>query len=484
MATITSLGVGSGLDLNTMLTQLVAIERKPIEQMQTEAKRMQTQVSTLGQMTSLLSTLRDAATALTSTTLWRRSTATSSNEAAVSTVGGSTAAAGNYAVRVGSLASPQTAVSTSGWTSATELVGSGTLTLEVGAWDAGNTAFTPKSGTTAVTLTVTATDTLQSLRDKINALGAGVTASVVTDANGTRLALRSSASGVDNGFRVTAADDDGNGTDAAGLSRAVFDPPSGATSMALAQPGTNATATVNGVFIVSASNDLTGVVEGMTLRLRQVTDPASVDIAVAADTAAVKEAVQKFADAYNALATAIADNTKYDPATKIGGVLQGDSTVTGLLGRLRGVLNESSGASGAFGRLSDLGLQLQRDGTLKIDSARLDTALANLPEMRKALSNTDALVPANNGFMRRFVTLATDVLGVDGSLTTRTAGLRAQITRNGEKQERLEARVERFRERLTAQFTAMDANLSRLNALQAYVTQQIAALQKSNNSNN
>lgn len=481
MATITSLGVGSGIDINTMVTQLVAVERQPILQLQSAATRLNTQISSLGKMQSLLSAVQDAANALTSNTLWTATTASSADESVVLPVGGSTATPGNYAVTVQSLAAPQTLVSSTVFGAATDLVGGGTLTLEIGSWDAGLTAFTPKSGGTPVAITVTAADTLQTLRDKINGQGAGVTATIVTDASGSRLSLRSSTSGVENGFRLTATDDDGNHTDGAGLSRLAFDPPGGATSMLHAQAGSNAAATINGVPVTTTTNDLANVVEGMTLRLRKNT-ATPVDVSVASDTEAVRKAVQTFADAYNALARYIGEQTKYDATTKVGGPLQGDSTVTSLLGRLRGVLNNPSGASASFARMSDIGLQLQRDGTLSVNSARLESALANPTELRKALANSDPLVASNNGFARQYAALATQALATDGLLTTRTEGLRKLVTKNSEQQERMEERVGRYRERLVAQFTAMDTNLARLNALQSYVTQQLAVLQNSSSS--
>ena len=482
MATITSLGIGSGIDINSMVTQLVAVESRPITQLQTAATKLNTQVSALGKMQSLMSALQDAANALTGNSLWTSSVAVSSDESVVSAVGGSNAAAGSYGVLVQDLASPQTLASGSVFTAPTELVGGGTLTIDLGSWNDPPTAFTPKAGATAVTVTVDAADTLQTLRDKINALDAGVSASIVTDATGSRLSLRSTASGSANGFRVAVADDDGNGTDLAGLSRLAFDPAAGANGMTYSQAAADARATVNGIPITSTSNDLTGVVDGLALRLRQ-RSATPVDVSVERDREGVKGAVQKFADAFNELALYIADQTKYDPTSKVGGPLQGDSAVGGLLRRMRTLLNDSSGASAKFPRLSDIGLQLQRDGTLKVDAGKVDSALADLGELRKAFANNDLLDPANNGFARRYGALATEVLGVDGSLTTRTEGLRKLISKNQEQQQIYTDRIERYRERLVAQFSAMDANLSRLNALQSYVTQQIAAMQQSQTTN-
>ena len=150
---------------------------------------------------------------------------------------------------------------------------------------------------------------------------------------------------------------------------------------------------------------------------------------------------------------------------------------------MRTLLNVASGASATFGRLSDVGLQVQRDGTLKVDSGKLDSATANLTELKKAFANADAGNSANDGFARRYANLATQVLGSDGSLTTRTEGLRTRITRNGEDQANLSDRVERFRARLVAQYTVLDGNLSKLNALSSYVTQQMNALNRTNNRN-
>lgn len=476
MASITSLGIGSGIDVNSMVNQLVALERRPLEQMRTEARRLETQVSSLGKMQSLLATLQDTANALTGNSLWTRSTATSSDDASVSPVGGSNAAPGNYAVSVTSLAAPQTVASAQAFGAATDLVGEGTLTFEIGSWTPGATSFSAKPGGTPVSVTVSATDTLQTLRDKINAADAGVQASIVVDSSGARLALRSSASGVENGFRVTASDVDTNNVDDVGLSRIAFDPPSFTTGTLYSQPASNAEATVNGIGIESASNELSGVIEGITLRLRRETS-APVELSVTSDREAVKTAIQAFATAYNELARYMSEQTRFDPASRVGGPLQGDSAVTGLLGRLRGLVGQTSGASANLARLSDVGLQLQRDGTLKVDGAKLDSALGNLAELKKAFANNDTLDAGNNGFARRFATLATQVLGVDGSLTTRSEGLKKLISDNSAKQERLEDRVERYRERLVAQFTAMDANVSRLQALQSYVSQQLAALQ-------
>jgi flagellar hook-associated protein 2 len=475
MAAITSLGIGSGLDLNTMLTQLVALESKPLTQLKSDASALQTKVSSYGQISSLFSAVQTAANKLSGTSLWNQSTAVSSDTSVAQVVSATNAAPGSYAVSVEQLASNQTVVSGTTFASTDDLVGEGTLTLDIGSWDRPPLSFVPQVGRGSVNITATASDTLSTLRDKINATGAGVTASIVTDSSGSRLALRSTATGEENGFRLTAADNDGNNTDGAGLSRFAFDPQNGTTLMDQKVAAVNAKATVNGIAVTSASNDLSTVIEGVTLRLGKVSTSGTT-LNVTADTESVKTAVQDFAKAYNSLASYLSSQTKYDPASKVAGNLQGDSAATGLINQMRSLLGASSGASSTFKRLSDIGLSAQRDGTLSVDSSKLTTATGNLTELRKAFANNGNGNAADEGFARRYATLASQVLGTDGSLTTRTEGLQSRIAKNSDNQARMQDRIDRFQARLTAQYSAMDASQSKLNALSTYVTQQMNAL--------
>jgi flagellar hook-associated protein 2 len=478
MATFTSLGVGSGLDLNTIVTKLVALERQPLGSMQSKASQLQTQVSSFGQISSLMSGVQTAANALTNPLLWSSSSVSSSDASAVSVSAASGVATGNYAVTVQSLASSQTLASATAFTDNSTLVGSGTLSLQLGSWDTGQANFSPKSGASAVDITIAATDTLSNVVDKINGAGAGVTASLVTDASGVRLSLTSTATGSSNGFRLTAADSDGNNSDGLGLSVMAFDPPNGATAMQLMQGSADAKATVNGIAVTSASNAVTGVINGLTLNLNKVSS-TPVGVTANPDTGSVQTAIKTFASAYNAMVSYLNSQTKYDPASKFAGALQGDSAATTLQGRLRAMVGSSSGASSVYARLSDVGLQVQRDGTLTVNQTKLDAATGNLAELKKSFANSDIGNSANSGFARRFSDLALQALGVDGTITTRTAGLQKLISKNGDDQAALNTRVDSFQTRLVAQYTALDANVAKLNSLSSYVTQQIANWNKS-----
>ncbi|MEO5733323.1 MAG: flagellar filament capping protein FliD, partial [Rubrivivax sp.] len=320
MATLTSLGVGSGLDLNGLVTQLVALERRPLSLMQAKANRLQSQVSSFGKVSGYFGALQTAANKLNDSTLWSRTSATVSDPAVVAAAVGSNATAGSYALTVQALARGQTLASGTALASSGDTVGSGTLTLELGKWNATQSSFAPKDGSTAVTLTIGAGDTLQTLRDKINSAGAGVSASLITDASGVRLALRSTTTGEENGFRIGVADDDGQVADGTGLSRFAYDPAAGSGSLQLSQSANDARATINGVEIVSATNQVSGVVDGLTLNLNRES-ATEVAITVTADKTAISDAIKGFASAYNDLARYLADQTKYDSATKVAGLL-------------------------------------------------------------------------------------------------------------------------------------------------------------------
>src|SRR5512143_2099500 len=175
MATISSPGIGSGLDVNSIVTQLVAIERQPITQLQTQASALQTKLSAFGKVQSYLSTLRDAAAALTSPSTWSQTTGTSSDTSSVSVTTDASNRPGNYSVQVTQLAQAQTNISKT-YASADDLVGEGTLHIELGSWASGST-FTANPAATAVDISIgPPAKSLAQVRDMVNAANAGITA--------------------------------------------------------------------------------------------------------------------------------------------------------------------------------------------------------------------------------------------------------------------------------------------------------------------
>lgn len=468
MATLSSPGIGSGLDVNSIITQLVAVERQPLTKLQSEASTLQSQLSTYGQLKSAMSTLRDAAAALTKADTWGQTTATTSDSTAVAVTTSATTQPGTYALEVQRLASAQSNV-TASYPSADSLIGEGTLQIEIGTWSDDQTSFAP---TSSVDISAgPPAQSLAQLRDKINAAGAGVTASVLTDANGARLVFKASATGAAHGFRISVNDSDGNNSDGIGLSALAFDPSAGILTMAQALAAANASASLNGVPISSATNNLKDVVDGVSLTLGKVTT-SPVQITASQDDKSIRKALDDFATAYNNLNKLLSDQTKYDATTKSGGALQGDSAAVSIRSQMRSLLGQTSGASSTYGRLADIGFDVQRDGSIKLDETKLSKGLANLSEMRKLFGNSDTITPDNDGIATRLRRMADTIMGVDGTLSTRTDGLRKRIDRNTDKQNDLNDRVDMVEKRLRAQYTALDTQLSSLNGLQSYVNQQ------------
>lgn len=474
MATISSAGLGSGLDVTSIVSSLMAIEKQPLTKLQTAASKIETKLSAYGKVQSYASALRDAAAKLAKSSTWGSTTSTSSDATVVSASSNSTTAqSGAYSISVSALAANQ-AVASTAFTDKTATVGSGSLSIQLGSWNAGSTAFTPKSGSSAVNVTIAATDTLSDIRDKVNNAGAGVTATIVTDASGARLVMRSKETGEENGFRIQATDDDGTHANASGLSSLAYDPAGGTTAMSRTQAAANAQATVNGLSVTSATNTLTDAVEGVTLKLNKVS-ASPVEVAVATDTSTLKTAVTDFAKAYNDLANYLTSQTKYDSASKTGATFQGDSAMNALRSGLRALGTGNAGTSSTLTRLAAIGLDPQADGSLKTDSAKLDAAVANVDELKKMFVSSGT----TDGMGIKFRQWADNLLGVDGAVTSRQTSLQGQKSANTKAQDRFNERLTTIEARLNKQYSALDTTMSKMNGLSSYVSAQLTALSNS-----
>lgn len=473
---ISSAGIGSGLDVQNIVSQLLSIERAPIRQLQTEAGKLQTQISAFGRVQSALSTLRDASVRLTQADTWRAAKATSADTTALGATATGAAQSGSYNVNVTRLAVAQT-LATGSYASASDSIGSGILRIELGDFD--SQPPVPKAGSSTVEIVIDpANSSLSAIRDKINNAGAGVVASVVNDVSGARLVVRSSQTGVENGFRMQVLDDDGSDANATGLSALAFDPSSAITTMSRPQQAQNALASINGVAVESATNTMDKVIEGLSFQLRKV---GTTEVQVEPDTDALKKSVDEFVKAYNESIKLLREQTRYDPATKQAGPLQGDRSGSAMLTQLRSMFTGSGGNSSVFSRLSDVGLDLDTDGLIKVNDTKLNAALVQGPELQKLFANVDTTTPANQGFAKRFEGWLKLSLDSDGTLDSRTQSLQARVKNNEAAQERLEDRVARTEQRLMRQYTALDTRMGQLSGLASYVNQQMSLLNGSNN---
>jgi flagellar hook-associated protein 2 len=471
MATISSPGIASGLDIQSIVSQLVALEKAPLTQLKSQATSFQTKLSTMGTIKSQVAALGDAAAKLSKNTGWDAVKATSSNPLAIGVTVKAGAPATSITMEVQNLAKAQSTASAAVTTGTA--MGTGSMTIELGQW--AGSSFTAGSGTPVTIDIAEGEDSLAEIAAKINESDAGVSATVLKDASGERLLMRSKATGEENAFRISVADDDGQDTDASGLSRLAFSV-GNANGMARSQSAENALATINNVSISSASNTLSDTLTGMTMQLSQETT-APVEIDVSNDNDAIKANVKAFVDAYNTLNTTLATATRYDEATKIAGPLQGDSTTVGLQNALRGMMRSVS-SSTPYSRLSDIGIELKTGGKLEIDATKMDAALDNLDDL-KALFTTTGSDPTAVGFGWKIKTFAEGLIDSDGTVTNKTEALQASIKRNTLDQERVNDKAARSEKRLLAQYNAMDASVGKLNSLSAFVSQQITMWNKS-----
>ena len=481
MPSITTGGIASGLDVNGIVSQLTTIERRPILKLQGQRVELQTKLSTVGQFKSMAAELQKAAKTLATAGTYEGMSASSGDSsfftASVSSVGAKPAV-GVYSVNISALAAGQSVVSASGqFSDSTKKPGAGTLKVTLGQWT--GTTFTQKDGTTPIEVTIGADDSLATARDKINAANAGVTATLITDTTGTRLSLQSSSTGAVNGFRITAVDDDGNNGDAAGLSRLAYDPQNGINQMSLTASSADAVATVNGIEVKSSSNTFNGVVQGLNIVAKKVTT-SGVGLTVTRNSGAAQNAVNAFVKAYNDLVDLIKEQTKYDPEKKEAALFQGNNLIVGINNQLKALTGQSTAASPTFATLSSMGIELQKDGKLQVNSANLDKATANLDELKKAMTSTSTATNAL-GLATRFQKLTDTLLSeTNGTFTNITKSFNAKLTENQKQQQKIEDSVARNERRLRAQYAVTDQQASKFKAIGDTVTQYVAQMTGAN----
>lgn len=473
MATLSSPGIGSGLDIKNIVSQLVALEKRPLDTLKLQAATVQTKISAFGQIKSLVSTLSDAAGKLTSVTGWNAvSTASSDSKfVSASAIGGTLPT--SFSVEVQGLAKAQ-ATASAALLPVGGGLGAGTLRLELGKWSVSPASFTPAAGI-PVDIQVLATDTLGDVASKINGANAGVTASVLTDASGERLLLRGKNTGEKSGFRLSVFEGgdtnplSAQNTDAIGLSRLV-------SGSSITQSAQNARATVNGIAVTSATNTFANTVSGVTFKAEQVTT-SPIDITVTKDKSAVQKNIDDFVSAYNAINQLLQEATKYDSATKSGGLLQGDSTAITLQNSLRNALQSVTTGSSVYQRLADVGITQQRGGDLAVDSSKLSAAMDNMDELRNMFRSTRA--GDAEGIAVRIKKVASDLLSSEGFFKTKDDVLKRSLERNAKEQTRVNEKASRVEAQLNAKYSALDAKISSLNALNAYIGQQVTTWNKS-----
>jgi len=375
-------GLGSNLDVNGIITQLMNIERQPLAQLATKEASFQSKLSAYGSLKGALSNLNSSLTALNDPSKFQAVSAKVSDTTILSASALKTAALGSYAINVTQLAQSQSIIA-AGQSSTTATIGaatSTTLTIDFGTITGGTltngvytgATFTADSTIGSKTITIgSSNNSLQGIRDAINAANVGVKATIVNDGGASpyRLVLQSSTTGANRSMRISAAGD-------ATVSSLLSYNPQGTQNLTQANVAQDAAMTINGVSVNSRTNSVAGAIEGVTLTLAKV---GQTNVNVDKDVAGVQTSVQAFVKAYNDLKGTMDGLSSFDAATRTGGPLLGDTALRSVESQLRQTLSGSLGGvtNSNYSVLSQIGLSFQKDGSLALDTSKLSSALAN-----------------------------------------------------------------------------------------------------------
>ena len=381
MTGITSAGIGSGIDINSLVSGLVQSTGAP--QLNLLAKQEATltnQLTAVGSLQGALSSLQGSLSGLTSLSGFQSLTATSSNSALYTATAASGATVGTHRVEVDGLASAQQ-IASGDFASTKTAVGTGTLTFQFGTYDSTANTFSPNTSAASANLTINSSNnSLQGICDAVNKANMGVSASIVNDGNGNRLIFTSANSGAANSLKVTVGGDaDGNNTDNTGLSQLAYDPTATAGSgknMTQTTAAANASLLVDGIAVTSATNTVAGAIPNVTLNLLSSAPNSPSTLTVGQNNSAVTTNLQSFVTSYNALYSTMSSLGDYNAATQTGGPLLGDSTLLNIRNSVQSTLgNIVANLGGSYNSLASIGITTQKDGTLSLDTNALNNAL-------------------------------------------------------------------------------------------------------------
>ncbi len=463
MASITSLGVGSGLDLSGLLNQLDSAERLKLQPLTQQKAANQSKISAYGRLQGGLSSLQAAVGRLNDAKTFEGMSSTLSGSGlAVATT--SSAVPGTYQVKVDRLAQAQS-LATGEVTDRTAALGAGTLAITIG------------SGGEASSLSIevdSGNNSLEGIRNAINAEKGGVTASIVNTGTGSRLVLTSDKTGTESQMTVSFVEPDGGSDEQLSALFAAYDVSTNPNGLRETVAAQDAQVTVNGITLSSQSNTFEDSLEGITLTATAVGEQQT--LTISRDTTTMKGAVNNFIEAYNTLVGTMSSLTSYNAETRVAGELLGDAALRGVQSQLRSALSGLSEA-GAYKGLSDLGISLQLDGKLKLEKPeRLDAALAgNVTDLATFFGGTSS-VSSTDGFAGKLGSTLTTLLDSNSALNRSVEGLKTRNKGLDERYARMESGIEQVVERYRSQFAQLDSLIANMNATSTYVAQQFDAL--------
>lgn len=442
---LTSLGVGTGMDIGGIVTALVNAEKAPKEaKFNAQEGKINTQISALGALKSAMSDFLEKIKPLSDAKTFTGFKSALSNKDFMTATVDPTAVAGNYKVIVEQLAESHKLGSTA-VTDVTAPIGSGSLSLTV--------------GSESFNVAVGAEDSLQDIMKNINASkdNVGVTATIIKGDNGAQLVLTSNKTGAANVVQASATDDAGTAL-------------SDVFTMTELQPAKDAILYVDGLKVTSDSNEVKNAITGINLTLTDANKDKTTTLKIEPNRESSKTAIKDFVNSYNELMKTMSGMSGYDPKTKKAGVLQGDSVIRGVQNQMRGVLSSTSGDSGSM-MLANLGIKTTQTGSLEIDDKKLDEVLS-----KDINAVSDFFSAEKTGFGTRMKDVTDSYVKTGGILDSRDESLDTQLSRITDSRESLALKMKAYEARLLKQYNAMDLIVGQMNAQGSMLTQRLDSL--------
>lgn len=465
---LSSPGLGSNLDVNSIISQLMSLEQRPLTALSQKEASYQAKISALGSLQGSISALQTAAGTLvpaSGTTATQKftvfATRLSDSTVAAATTS-SSAVAGTYTLEVNQLARQHSVASGTG--AATPFSGAGdtlpvggTLTLSLDSLAGSN----PHKSTE---ITIADGATPENIRDAINGANAGVSALVINGVAGKQLVLTSNDPGSNQFIKL------------AGIAGLTYDPdaaPAPSDTFVQSQAAQGSAFKLNGIAVEGVSNQVSTAIDGITLNLLRGPEAPetalSTTLTISKDNSSLTTGVNALVRAFNDFSTTASGLGNYNAATKKAGALNGDSTLRTAQNSFRNVLGNipATLAGRDLQRLSDIGVSMQKNGTLSVDSAKLSAAIGD------DLSAVADLVAA---FGSAFKTAADGLVSSSGLIAARRDGLNSSIASLGKQSGVISDRLAGIEARYRKQFTALDTLISGMTTTSNFLSQQLANL--------
>lgn len=443
---LTSSGIGSGLDIDGLVTQLIQAEgAAPKLRLDRKEATLQADLSAFGQLKSALSDFKSALSGLNNESSFKPRSSVSSNEDLFTASASFIATEGSYTIEVLSLVQAEKVRSNS--FVAEETIGTGTLDISL--------------GTSTFQVAVDGTNnTLGGIKDAINeaADNPGVTASIINVDGGPQLVLASSKEGAANTITVAAVDDDaGDGFDLTRLDTA---------NLTVVDPAQDASFNLDGQLVTRGSNSISDVLTGVTLNLNKAEIGTEETLTISLDAAGVKAKVESVVSAFNSLSDTMKGLAKYDPETQTAAVLQGDPLLRGVDNTLRRILSDQQEGL-EYGSLAALGFKTDEFGHMNLDSSKFDEI------MSQDFTAISQLFVGDEGLVSRLDEVLGGYLDSNGVLDNKTDSIKTGISNLADDRAQLSDRLLVIEDRMRRQFNAMDTLLGQLQGTGDFLTQQL-----------